>query len=425
MVVRLSRWWPVCSYWFVWTAVLLVTVTVPAQQETDFSNKDLYQEATAAKTLRDMSRVIEKIETLRGSTTTESSQKYLVELQAWLLHRRGETYVQQAGEANAGGDARAGRQLDNQAMVDFDAAIKLDPKRWKSYHHRGVCYALSGKFAEALNDFTRTIELRPEYESAWFNRGEIYYEMGEFAKAVADYDEAIRRQPNDAGFYTSRGHAYFQLRRFEQALTNYDKAVGIEPKNAERYADRGNAFRSLGQWEKAAHDFRQAINLDNRFGRAFQSAAWLMATCPEEEYRNADLAIRAAEKSMELDGDRDYIYLDTLAAAFANNGEYGKAEETVRRALHLAPPDNAAPLQNRLELYRAGSRTDNPRPPRIARPARPRNRANGERRPRAAPPPCALPRTVGMMKAETSWGAGGVSCSYRDVVPSRPANHQA
>ena len=226
--------------------------------------------------------------------------KYLTNLQAWVLHRRGEAYVKQAAEANAAGQPDMGRQLDGKAMEDFDAAVKLDPQRWKSYHHRGVCFALAGEFDRALSDFSKTIELRPEYESAWFNRGEIYYEMGQFAKAIADYDEAIRLQANDAGFFTSRGHAYSQLRQFDKALDDYSRAVELDPRNPQRVTNRGDAYRSLGRWERAAGDFRQAVSLDSQCGRAFQSVAWLMSTCPDEQYRHPDLALRQRRKPSSL-----------------------------------------------------------------------------------------------------------------------------
>ncbi len=104
----------------------------------------------------------------------------------------------------------------------------------------------------------------------------------------------------------------------------------------------------------AANDYRQAIRLDRAFGRAFQSAAWLMATCPDAEFRNPELAVRAAQKAIELDGQRDYIYLDTLAAAWASSNQFDKAQDVVRRAIQLAPAENSAPLKHRLELYRNG-----------------------------------------------------------------------
>ena len=357
VVTLLYRRQPMRCTWLAWSFLLMAAGYLRAQEAAEDANalsRKLYQQATAATTFEELNQILTQVDTLRSRATGPQLDKYLTNLQAWVLHRRGEAYVKQAAEANAAGQADISRQLDGKAMEDFDAAIKLDPQRWKSYHHRGVCFALAGQFEKALSDFTKTIELRPEYESAWFNRGEIHYEMGQFAKAVADYDEAIRRQANDAGFFTSRGHAYFQLRQFDKALDDYHRAVELDPRNPERITNRGDAFRSLGQWERAADDFRQAVNVDSRFGRAFQSAAWLMSTCPDEQYRHPDLALRAAQRAVELDGDQDYIYLDTLAAAFANRGQFDKAQEVIRRAIQLAPAENAGPLKHRLALYRSG-----------------------------------------------------------------------
>jgi tetratricopeptide (TPR) repeat protein len=137
-------------------------------------------------------------------------------------------------------------------------------------------------------------------------------------------------------------------------LDDYDQAVQFDPTNPERVTNRGDAFRSLGQWERAANDFRRAIDLDSQFGRAFQSSAWLMATCPDAAFRHPELAVQAAQKAIELDGSQDYIYLDTLAAAWANSGQFDKAQDVLRRAVQLAPAENAASLKHRLELYRNG-----------------------------------------------------------------------
>jgi tetratricopeptide (TPR) repeat protein len=125
---------------------------------------------------------------------------------------------------------------------------------------------------------------------------------------------------------------------------NSDDAVAV--------ADRGEAYRAMGQWEAAANDFRRAIELDPQMARAYQSAAWLMATCPDQRYRNPKLAVQAAEKAVAIQGDEDYIYLDTLAAAYANDGQFGRAQSTVRQAIALTPPDYAGRLKMRLDMYR-------------------------------------------------------------------------
>jgi len=353
MAVKKSRRQPACWLTALCAAMALAAGGVAAQQTASSANQELYNQAISAKTPEELGRVLQRIETLRTGAIGQPLRQYLTDLQAWVHHRRGETYASEAARANAAGDAQAARILDAQSLRDFNAAIQLAPTRWKSYHHRGVCLALAGRFEDALRDLSKTIELSPAYADAWFNRGEIHYELGRFAKAVDDYSEAIRLESNDAGFHTSRGHALFQLRRFQSALADYDQAVALDPENAEAHANRGDAHRSLGNWELAANDFRQAIELNINLGRAYQSAAWLMATCPDARYRNPPLAVRAAEKAIALDGNQDYIYLDTLAAAYASSGQFDRAQETIRRAIQRAPAENVAPLKRRLNLYAA------------------------------------------------------------------------
>ena len=342
-------------------AALTVLVGLPrlavrgaaAQENGQFSGERLYAEAKAAETVEQQNRVLEKIERFREGQTGTELNDYLIKLEAWLLHQRGEAHAKKAAEANRRGETDIGRRLDAKAMEDFDAAIRLAPDRWKSYHHRGVCYALMGEFERALSDFSKTIELRPQYANAWFNRGEIQYELGRFDKAIDDYTQAIQREPEDAGYYTSRGHTHFQLRQFQKALDDYNRAVSLDPENQEYLANRGDAWRTLGQWSKAADDFRQAIRLDKTFGRAYQAAAWLMATCPDPQFRNANLAVQAAQRAIELDGETGYIHLDTLAAALANGGQFEQARKVLLQAIESAPRENLEPLHSRLSLYRA------------------------------------------------------------------------
>ena len=80
-----------------------------------------------------------------------------------------------------------------------------------------------------------------------------------------------------------------------------------------------------------------------------------MATCPDARFRDAARAVRAAERSIELDGGEDYLYLDTLAAAFASAGRFDEAKSTLATALAMAPEPKRPPMVKRLELYQQGN----------------------------------------------------------------------
>ena len=78
-----------------------------------------------------------------------------------------------------------------------------------------------------------------------------------------------------------------------------------------------------------------------------------MATCPDESYRDTELALKAAERAIQLDGSEDYRYLDTLAAAQANVGQYSQAAETLMGAVDVAPEEIRPELKERMTLYQA------------------------------------------------------------------------
>ncbi len=314
---------------------------------------DVYEKTKSAKTIEDLARIIADCRTLQQTELSEANAEYLKNLLSYVQNRRGELYANQATEKQEQGETEAAAELDALALADFEAAVENDPKRWKAVHNRGVSYAVSGDYEKAIEDFTRTIALKGDYPNAWFNRAEIRYELGRFDEALADYTHVIELNRTDAGAYTSRGHTYFQLGRYDRALADYNRAVQIEPDSAVARADRGDAYRSLGRWQQASNDYREALRLDRNSSRVYQSAAWLMATCPESRYRNAQSALQAAQRAVELGAEEDYRLLDTLAAAYANAQQFEEAVQTQQRAIQLAPEDEAPILEQRLQLYQA------------------------------------------------------------------------
>ena len=329
--------------------------------------REAYARTKAAPREQDLTEIIRMCRQARRSETSETVAGYADELAAWAHNRRGELQAAEAVELTGQNRLAEAAERDARALGDFQAAIALDPKNWKPLHNRGVSRALAGQWDEALEDFDRVLALNPTHANAWFNRGEIRAERGEYERAVTEYSEALERTPDDAEAYRRRAQAYVQLRKLKDALGDLDRAVQLAPRNTEVLLDRGDVHRSLGQWQLAAEDYRQAVAMDPRNGRAYQSAAWLLATCPLDRYRNAELAVQAAEKALDLDGRRNVRYLDTAAAAYANAGQFEKACEILALAIDMAKAtDNAAAqaelLRRRLEIYQRQQPYREPQP---------------------------------------------------------------
>ena len=73
--------------------------------------------------------------------------------------------------------------------------------------------------------------------------------------------------------------------------------------------------------------------------------------CPDEGYRDGKKAVDYAKQAIKISGDKDWNFLDTLAAALAENGDFDEAVVNQKKAIKLAPEDDKSDYQARLKLY--------------------------------------------------------------------------
>ncbi len=305
----------------------------PAEQ----AIKDAYTKSKNASSADDFGQIISLCQEGIQRGASQENANYARKLEAWAYNKQGEKY------SDAGDDKKA--------LQDFDAALKIDQTLWKAYSNRAISKAKLGEKQDAMMDFDRAISMNPSYANAWFDRGQLKYDQGDLTGAVQDFSRAIDLQPQDADFYTNRGYALHRLGQFREALMDYDRAVQLNPNDAVTLLNRGDAYREQGIYARAQADYREALRVDPKLGRAYISVAWMMATCPDSRYRDVEKGLAAAQKAIDIDGDKDYRYLDTLAAAEANAGQFDDAKTTLEKALKTAPLKIVPQLKDRLAVY--------------------------------------------------------------------------
>ncbi len=313
---------------------------MPAGAQAKFERA--FELTTSAKTVDDFNRIIALCEAGLKEGPTPQQAAYGTRLLSWAINGRGEALV---GEDDAA------------ALADFERAIELDGNNFKALFNRGVSRALTGKLEGAKEDFDRVLALRPGFSKAWLNRAAVYYQQGQYREAIADYTQLVRLRPKDqsllADALLGRGHCHYMLRRFPQAVADYNAVLEIDPGNVLAYTYRGDVRFDQQAYGLAAADYRRAVDLGGAGARTYLSAAWFLATCPSSRYRDAELALQAAQRAIELAGEQDWRCLEALAAAYANAGDFEKAIAYQTKVLELAPPDEPDAAR-RLELYRSG-----------------------------------------------------------------------
>jgi tetratricopeptide (TPR) repeat protein len=139
-------------------------------------------------------------------------------------------------------------------------------------------------------------------------------------------------------------------RMFEECDVLVDEIVASRPDFAPAYIIRGAYRESRKQFSQAATDYEQATQLDPNYACAQLKLSWLLSTCPEDSVRDGKRALKLAEAALALRQFDTALNESTLAAAYAECGDFTKAIESETKAASLPKFDPSD--QFRVELYR-------------------------------------------------------------------------
>lgn len=109
--------------------------------------------------------------------------------------------------------------------------ISVAPDVPEPYHSRGNALKLLQRYDEALNDFDAAIRLDPAPSPDYFNdRGIVYMQLGRYKEAAGDFSSAISINPAIPEFYINRGNANRELRKFDEAIEDFSTAERLKTK---------------------------------------------------------------------------------------------------------------------------------------------------------------------------------------------------
>jgi tetratricopeptide (TPR) repeat protein len=96
---------------------------------------------------------------------------------------------------------------------------------------KAIGLAASGQDEEAIALLTKTIRLNPRFWQAFQHRGSLHLHGNSIQQAIDDYTAAIRLAPEEAHLYTLRGHALGLLGDDRAAQRDHQAAAALGGKN--------------------------------------------------------------------------------------------------------------------------------------------------------------------------------------------------
>lgn len=249
-------------------------------------------------------------------------------------------------------DPRIDRRPLTEEKSGPESAVK-DLTAANALNDRGEEYRKKGEFDQAISKYNAAIKLAPDFAWPYNNRGLAWASKGEFDRALEDYSEALRLDPKYTYPYNNRGLIRSAKGEYELAIKDYSEAIRLDPNYSYPYSNRGIVWQAKGEYAKAIEDFAESIRLDPKFPVPYNSIAWLRATCPDPRFRAGKEGIEFATRACELTEWKSYSEIDTLAAAYAEAGEFTTAVIWELTALEKAPEKDKKSATERLQLFQA------------------------------------------------------------------------
>ncbi len=165
----------------------------------------------------------------------------------------------------------------------LDAAIRVEPSRWTAYYNRATAFRMEKNWKAAIADLTETIRLKPAFFSATWDRAIVYQATKDYAAALKDLNV---------------------LTKVTYETTNpYGMALALN-------------------WRAA-----------------------LRATCPNPSFRDGKAAVEDAKRACEMSKWKYADYIDTLASAYAEAGDFDSAVRYEQQAIDLNRSGKDATLE--------------------------------------------------------------------------------
>ena len=148
--------------------------------------------------------------------------------------------------------------------------------------------------------------------------------------------------------------------RLSEAVFHSQEALRIRPGNADAHNTLGIALFQMGDLKDAVAHWKQSLEIQPGNMNAQTNLAWALATAPDASLRDGTKAVELAQNVARRAGHANAMVLRTLAASYAETGQFAEAVDIAQQAFQLASAQGNSALMADLQLNIASYRRELP-----------------------------------------------------------------
>jgi tetratricopeptide (TPR) repeat protein len=259
-------------------------------------------------------------------------------------------------------------QIDR-AVVEAGKAVDADPSDAIARGSHALGLTELGQDEEAIKQAERAIDLAPDDSAAHLDLA-VSIKRNNPDRAAAEARRAIELGPENSSAYQFLMNSLLESNSYTEAADLGREWLAVTPYDVAAHAALASALAANGDLASAAQHVGYVMTLRPQFEQAhaqlrqilvsfarapdglrrlreiaanapdsprmLDELAWLLATYPDSRSRDGAEAVRLAEHACDLTQRKIPALLDTLAAAYAEAGDFPRAITAAEEALNRA-----------------------------------------------------------------------------------------
>lgn len=243
--------------------------------------------------------------------------------------------------------------------------------------HFNLAVALrdASQLPEAATAIERALEIAPDFALARLTYAQILAQLDRLEESAAAFESIVDAMPErppsneaanaNAAVLFAYGMVLARIERYADAAAIFADVLAIDPQRISAYNNRARALYHMGDFAEVHQTLRAALHNNPQHRTLQNNLAWFLATCPDDAQRSGAEAVTLAQDLCARSQEPVPQWLDTLAAAHAEVGDFDKAVQLVQQAIDRVHERVSTPipepaqqmldvLQLRLDQYGKG-----------------------------------------------------------------------
>ena len=225
------------------------------------------------------------------------------------------------------------RNLINNAIKEFVAAVNIDNNYYQAYNAMGVATLKLGNKNDAVELFNTALKINPNYANSYDNLGVIEYIDGNLNGAEGYYKQALKCNTHNPTSMYHMGQVEAARGNLSEALTWVNHSVHIHPMSSPGWNLQGELYIRQGNQAAAINSFHKAILVKPENTRPYINLANVYENRTDEEFAMENLKtalsinpnfqegkMRVADLSLQT---RKFEQAERFYASLLDDGEYG------------------------------------------------------------------------------------------------------